>query len=243
LDSTYLVKITAILMIMVGAANCAGDRKPDKVRPPADYQAQADAPQIVIGPPRLSLELCGTEPFLYDVGITDPGSGNVITRTQARIGSSPLPYYSDGNYIVLPVDANEGETDALGNMAYKAFLVYDIKAGSFRRYGAVYPSPFYFCVIHNTLYVGNHLEESPDGSLTIIDLPSGKTAYVYQLKDGDEVSSIETWAPVIGVNEEGEVVVRLSEYDEKLYRIENGYLVFHQNGIITPPPNPLLPLQ
>jgi len=131
----------------------------------------------------------------------------------------------------------------MGNPVYKVFLVFDIAVLQFKRYGIMFPSADYFCGIRNKLYSGSHLEESPDAALTIIDLLSGKTRDIFRLKDGDEFKNIETWAPVVGVTDEGEVVVRLVEYDNKLYRIENGYLVFHQNGIITPPPNPLLPLQ
>lgn len=243
MSSHYYVKIILVLLISVLSLNCAGDNKSDMTRPAPDHSRNVDEPQIGIGPYLLNPVLSAEAPFMYDIRIIDPASGKIMEHTQASIGASAVHYFSDADYFVLPVDPNQGEVDGSGNPVYKVFLVFDIAVLQFKRYGIMFPSADYFCVIRNKLYIGSHLEESPDAALTIIDLLSGKIRYIFRLKDGDEFKNIETWAPVVGVTDEGEVVVRLVEYDEKLYRIENGYLVFHQNGIITPPPNPLLPLQ
>jgi hypothetical protein len=131
----------------------------------------------------------------------------------------------------------------LGIPPNRVFLVSAVAEKQFKRFGTMDFEVMSFRVIKDKLYISNHYIESEDGSLTIIDLASEKTSYIYQLKVEEELKPLETWAPFIGINAKGEVVVQLNEDENKLYRIENDYLVFAQAGSIEQFENSNLPLR
>jgi len=246
-------KLKAVLLIIIISAlffNCLKDNKSGGYKETNENNREVDSETtseslniVMAGPYTFNMILLNTAPYEYKIKMKDPSSDKIIAETRASLGSRPLPYYSDHEYFVLLVDPNGGETDGLGNIAYRAFLVFDISEKQFKRYGTMEPEVMNFRVIKNTLYVGNHLMESPNGSVTTIDLLTGKTNYIYQLKDGDEFKALETWAPVIALNSDGSIVVQLNEYENKLYRIENDYLIFTQGGSINQLENPNLPIR
>jgi hypothetical protein len=198
---------------------------------------------VNVGPYVLDVVLLDGPPWNYHIRIRDSSTDNIIAETRARLTARPLSYYVDEDYFVVIAASEQGETDGLGDPAIMTFLVFDISEKRFMRYGVGNPEIMSFRVIKNKLYVGNHLMESERGSVTVIDLVTGETTRVFTVKAGNESRPIKTWAPAIGLNAQGDVVVQIDEDETKLYRIENDYLVFAEEGSVEEFENPDLPIR
>jgi hypothetical protein len=242
--------ILSIIMITVLFFNCIDDNNSGGLQEITniDKKPETDTTSLILknvsaGPYTLNLVLLKDPPWNYKIQIKDFSTDEIVAETRADLGARPLPYYADEDYLVLMAASEEGETDGLGDPAILTFLVFDISSKSFRRYGVTNPEIMSFRIIEDILYAGNHLMESPCGAVTVIDLDTGETTCVYQVKDGDELRPIETWAPMIGLNTEGDVVVQITEDDGRLYKIENDYLVFAEEGSIEEFENPDLPVR
>ncbi len=150
--------------------------------------------------------------------------GILLTNT-LKLSRRPVSYFLDDRYLVLLSDGEPGETDPNGYYAPTAFVVYDIRTQSLRRYPENGYEVGNFKVIDAKIYAGIHLTESPNGQLIVIDLASGETGYVSTIIKQNQTNRIEAWAPQAGLNEQGKIVVMLSEGDaEKIYTIQSNVL-------------------
>lgn len=191
----------------------------------------------------IELVLQNETPYYYDIFLS-PDHGDNWYESSASIGTRPVLYYADEEYFILLADSESGQMDSRGFYANNVYVVFDTAQKKFKQIPIRDYQPITFRVIDNVLYGGNHFEESPNGSITIVDIQTGEIQYIYHILKGEETIGIEAWAPQVQKSETGELLVWLSEYNQQSYRIEGELLI---PGEILPPEsfyeNPTLPIR
>jgi hypothetical protein len=114
--------ILSMIMISGLFINCLEDNKSGGTTEIKDSNLKSDSEKnslpsenVLVGPYVLNLVLSNKALFEYEIQIKDPSTDKIMAQTRAGLGTSPLTYYCDSDYFVLPVDPREGEIDFFGD--------------------------------------------------------------------------------------------------------------------------------
>ncbi len=196
-----------------------------------------------VGDYLLELVLSTEAPYFYKLYIS-ADQGQSWYEDSASITTRPVPYYADEDYFILLIEAQPEDLDSFGYQANKSYLVFQKSDNTIKHLHTRDYEIMSFRVFDGILYSGIHITESPNGSISTMDMETGEITYIYQILPGEEKIRIDAWAPQAQQQDTGEILVWIDEYNQQSYHIAGDLLV--PGETMSPEPfyrNPELPLR